>query len=42
MARPTTKSDLTIAANEQFNKLWMLINSMSETKQNLPFSVSPR
>jgi hypothetical protein len=37
MPRPTTKTDLTIAANGQFDKLWKLINSMSGEVQNAPF-----
>ncbi|MDR1344134.1 MAG: ClbS/DfsB family four-helix bundle protein [Tannerellaceae bacterium] len=37
MARPTTKSDLIIAANGQFDKLWKLIDSMSDEEQNAPF-----
>jgi hypothetical protein len=37
MARATTKQDLIIAANRQFDKLWTLIDSMSDEKQNLPF-----
>lgn len=30
MARATTKPDLIIAANEQFEKLWKLVETMSE------------
>jgi Uncharacterized conserved protein len=42
MARPTTKSDLTAAANTQFEKLWILISSMSEGKQNAEFAFEDR
>lgn len=38
MARPTTKSDLITTANERFEKLWALIDGMSEEKQNAAFS----
>ena len=38
MARATTKTDLIIAANEQFDKLWKLIDTMSEKQQNTEFS----
>jgi hypothetical protein len=38
MARATTKQNLVIAANRQFGKLWALIDSVSDEKQNLPFS----
>jgi hypothetical protein len=38
MARATTKQDLLIAANGQFNKLWKLIDAMSDETQNLSFS----
>lgn len=37
MARPTTKRDLIETANEQYNKLWNLIDSMSEEEQNKEF-----
>jgi hypothetical protein len=37
MARPTTKNDLTNAANGQFDRLWQLIDSMSGEKQDAPF-----
>ncbi|MDR0232151.1 MAG: ClbS/DfsB family four-helix bundle protein [Dysgonamonadaceae bacterium] len=37
MARATTKTDLIIAANEQFDKLWKLIDSMSDEQQNAAF-----
>jgi len=42
MARPTTKQDLIVAANDQFTKLWNLINSMPEEKQNATFSFEDR
>jgi hypothetical protein len=38
MARATTKTDLTTAANEQFGKLWTLIDSIPEEKQNATFA----
>lgn len=37
MPRPQTKTDLIEAANEQFNKLISLIDSMSENDQNSAF-----
>ena len=37
MPRATTKSDLLIAANEQFDKLWKLIDTMSDEQQNAAF-----
>ena len=42
MPRPTTKQDLIIAANEQFEKLWKLINSMGDEKQHAIFSFEDR
>jgi hypothetical protein len=38
MARATTKTDLVTAANGQFEKLWKLIDSMTEEKQNADFA----
>lgn len=38
MARPTTKSDLIIASNGQFEKLWKLINGMSDELQHAIFT----
>lgn len=38
MARPTTKTDLIEVANEQYDKLWKLIYSMSEQDQNKDFT----
>jgi len=38
MSRPTTKVDLIIAANEQFDKLCKLIDTMSDEQQNTTFS----
>lgn len=38
MARATTKPDLIIAANEQYDKLWKLIDTMSDKQQNAEFS----
>lgn len=37
MSRPTTKSDLVKTANEQFDKMWKLINSMTDAEQNAAF-----
>jgi len=37
MARPTTKTELIRAANEQFAKMWAMIDAMPEEKQNAPF-----
>jgi len=34
MARATTKPDLIIAANEQFEKLWKLVETMSEKQES--------
>lgn len=41
MARPTTKIDLIEVANIEFNKLWEIINSMSEDVQITSFSFDP-
>ena len=38
MARPTTKSELTLAANGQFEKMWKLIDAMPEAMQNATFN----
>jgi len=38
MSRPTTKAELIEAANDQFDKLWKLIDSMPEEVQNAPFN----
>ena len=38
MARPTTKPELIKSANEQFEKLWKLIDSMTGDEQNAPFN----
>lgn len=42
MARPTTKQDLLIAANGQFDKLWKLIDLMPKEKQQAIFSFEDR
>jgi len=42
MARPTTKQDLIVKANNEFGKLWELIDSMPEEKQNALFSFEDR
>jgi hypothetical protein len=42
MARPATKADLIMAANEQFYKLWKLIDSMTEKEQIAPFKFEDR
>lgn len=38
MARATTKADLITAANGQFEKMWKLVETMSEEQQNAIFS----
>jgi hypothetical protein len=38
MSRATTKSDLIISANEQFDRLWKLIDTMSDEQQSATFS----
>ena len=38
MPRPTTKPDLIGAANEQFNKMYNLINSLTDEEQNAAFT----
>ena len=38
MARPTTKNDLIEVATNQYDKLWKLINSISEEDQNKEFT----
>lgn len=38
MARATTKTDLVMAANEQFEKLWKIVETMNLQQQELPFS----
>jgi len=38
MARATTKDELINAANEQFEKMWKLIDSMTENEQNAVFN----
>jgi hypothetical protein len=40
MSRPTTKTDLIEAANTQFDKLWQVINSMTEDEQSAEFNFS--
>ena len=40
MSRPTTKADLISAANEQFDKMWKLIDSMPEAAQDAAFDFS--
>jgi len=37
MPRPTTKAELIGAANEQFSKMWKLIDPMPESVQNAAF-----
>jgi len=37
MPRPTARSSLTEAANGQFDKLWKMIDSMSDDEQNSAF-----
>ena len=38
MARATTKGDLITSANGQFDKMWKLIDSMSEERQKATFA----
>jgi hypothetical protein len=40
MSRATTKQDLIEAANAQFDKLWRIIDSMTEEEQTAPFGFS--
>lgn len=42
MSRATTKQDLILGANEQFAKLWKLIDGMSDEGQNAPFQFEDR
>jgi Uncharacterized conserved protein len=42
MPRPTTKATLIIAAGEQYDKLWKLIDGMTEEQQNGTFSFEDR
>lgn len=42
MARPTNKSELLIAAQEQFTKLWKLLDLMTEEEQNATFIFEDR
>lgn len=37
MARATTKPDLIKAANEQFEKMWNLIEAMTDDEKNATF-----
>jgi hypothetical protein len=37
MARATTKADLETSANGQFEKMWKLIDTMSDERQNATF-----
>ena len=40
MPRPTTKQDLITAASEQYDKLWSLIDSLSDEDQTATFNFS--
>lgn len=42
MPRPTNKDDLIEAADDQFAKLWKLIDSMSDVEQHAGFSFDDR
>jgi hypothetical protein len=42
VARPTTKQELIVAANGQFDKLWKLIDSMSDSAQSGAFRFEDR
>lgn len=38
MARPTSKNDLILASNEQYDKLMTLLNSLSDEQVNRTFN----
>lgn len=38
MARPTTKQDLILASSDGFNKLWDLLNTMTDKEKNQEFN----
>ncbi len=40
MARPKTKSKLILAAESNYDKLWQLIDNLSESELNTPFDFS--
>ncbi len=40
MARPKTKSELLLAAESNYDKLWQLIDNLSESELNTPFDFS--
>lgn len=42
MGRPTTKKDLIEVAGTEFNRLWALIDDLSETEQNASFLFEDR
>lgn len=42
MGRPTTKKDLMEAANTEFEKLWLLIDGLTEEEQNATFLFEDR
>lgn len=42
MSRPTTKPDLIQAANTEFEKLWKLIDTMTQEEQNAEFMFEDR
>lgn len=42
MARPTSKRELITAANSRFEKLWALIDSMTEERRLDAFSFEDR
>lgn len=37
MSRPTTKTDLINTANEQFDKMWTLIDGMTDVERSVAF-----
>jgi hypothetical protein len=41
MARPTTKPELILAANQQYNKLWSAIDALSQAQQAATFGYDP-
>ncbi|MDR2889355.1 MAG: ClbS/DfsB family four-helix bundle protein, partial [Lachnospiraceae bacterium] len=38
MPRPTTKPDLLLTANQQFDKLWQLIDTMTDAERSASFN----
>lgn len=42
MPRPATKTDLIIAANEQFNKMWELVEKLGDINAKLTYEVTEK